>query len=433
MLAQQLHDALGAAGRLGDEYLYVLPVARALDVGHPIAEPPAELHRRLAGHVPVAGGRRARRQRLADLQRVQRRGAGEPGGRLPVVHLQRRGRRRRIVARGGVRVARPNLLCRLSQAIRDLRRFGDHETGRCATDVVVESPAAIRRGLVLLRIAASCQALELFGEGPDGHVVQGGHRALRRRIEAAERLDVVPDEFGPDREGLPCREHVDHTAASAEFSVGLDRVAAREPGVDEPIGQDHRGVRAAEPEIPGCEQEPVRRAYARQQRPRRGDDDPGLAQGHPRQGPRAGGGDVQVRRHAAVRVHLRRRERKHAPLGIAAREPLEPRQEEPGIGHHPVDVRISRNHDHHRPAGGEHGGSQGLRRRGQTADRPAGGRAAPQTGAGGRVVQQGAKRQRRGGRRQGGDMAARNRRRTLDSTYFMGCGARRIPELNDHR
>ena len=348
--------------------------------------------------MPVFAGLRAVPRCLVDLQRVERRGAGKPPGGFLVVHLERAGWRGRLVARDRVRVARPYLLCRLSQAIRRRHRFRDDEASRRPADVVVEGRGAVYRRFILRRCAAVHQDVELVGQRADRHVVQRRHGSLRRGIEAAERLDVVADELRPDRKGLPRRKHVHHPAAAAELAVRLDRIAAREAGVHQTVGQLGRRAGSTEAEIHGREQQSVRRADARQERHRRRDDDSRVAEGQRRQGAAARRGHVQMRGHAAVRVHLGRGKHQHAALRVAPGEPFQPGQEEPDVRRRAVDVRIARNHDDHRPEAGEDGRRQRLDRRGQTADRPAGrGRAAPETGAGGRLVEQGAKRQRCGG------------------------------------
>ena len=229
-------------------------------------------------------------------------------------------------------------------------------------------------------------------------MVERGHRPLRRRIEAPQRLDVVADEFRPDREVLPRRKHVDHAAAPAELAVRLDRVAAAEAGVHQPVGQVGGRAGPAEPQIDGGEHEAFGGGHARQEGRRRRHDDARLPEGQRRQGARPRRGDVEVRRHAAVGIHLRRGEREHAPFDVAAAQPFQRGEKEPGVARHAVDVPVRGNHEDQRPVAGQHGRGQRLRRRGQAADGLAGeGGSPPEADAGGGLVEQGAKRQRRGG------------------------------------
>ena len=397
MLGQQLDDAFGPAGGLRDEYLQVLPVAPPLDLGDPVAEAPTELQRRLTGDVPVSGFRAAW-PRLVDFQAVDRHRAGKPRGHVIVVHLELGRVRRQVAPRGGVRVARPHLADRLPETVRGLDRFSHDEPDRGASNVVVESRSTVNRGPILHPLGVIRHALELFGQRADRHVIERRHRPLRRRIEAAERLDVVTDELRPDREGLSRRKQVDHAATPAELAVRLDRVGTREAGVHQAVGQIGRGAGYAEPELYRGAQQPLGRAEPRQERRRGRDDDPRLTLGKRGQRARARGGHVQVRGHAAVRVHLGRGKGQHAALDVASRKPFEPGQEEPGVACHAVNARVVRNHEDHRPDAGEDGRRQRLGGRGQATDRPAGVRpTAPDAGAGGRRAEQGAERQGRSG------------------------------------
>ena len=72
------------------------------------------------------------------------------------------------------------------------------------------------------------------------HVIGRPCRSLRRRIETANRLDHVADEFHAHRFEGRRWKHVDDSAANGEGAVLIDGVFAREAAVDEQIGQLQR-------------------------------------------------------------------------------------------------------------------------------------------------------------------------------------------------
>ena len=102
-------------------------------------------------------------------------------------------------------------------------------------------------------------------------------------------------------------------------------------------------------------------ADARQQRGRGGDD----------QTRRAGRGGVQrasarrrhaeMRRHAAIRIDLQRRQRKNGPFDVGGRRAFERRIEEAGVRGHLLDVLVRR-HDEQRDAGGGASRDSGRKR-----------------------------------------------------------------------
>ena len=226
VLGQQFHDTLGAPGGFRHEDLHVLPFPAPLHFGYPVAEPAAELHRRLAGHVPVASVFRIRRRDIVNLQCVERGGTGKPGGRLLVVHLQRGGARSRIVAGDGILVAHAYLLHRVPQAIRRLRRLRDDETSAGAPHVVVEGRRAVCRRLVLRRVAVAHSTIEPIRQRADRYVVERGPRSVasRNRSGGATRCcrRRIPPGSGKLRRA---GKHVDDAAAPAELAVSLNRVA----------------------------------------------------------------------------------------------------------------------------------------------------------------------------------------------------------------
>jgi hypothetical protein len=57
-------------------------------------------------------------------------------------------------------------------------------------------------------------------------------RSLRRRIELAQRLDRVSDEFEANRLSRAGGEEIDHSAANREFARLVCRILPRIAGLD---------------------------------------------------------------------------------------------------------------------------------------------------------------------------------------------------------
>ena len=91
--------------------------------------------------------------------------------------------------------------------------------------------------------------VEPLANGHDRDLVDGAGRPLRRRIEAAQRLDHVADELEPHRLDVAGGKHIDDAAADGERAVLVDRVLAREAGVNEQIGERLRVDFGARPDL----------------------------------------------------------------------------------------------------------------------------------------------------------------------------------------
>ena len=256
VLPQDLDRALGAAVAVGDEEHGVAALARLADLGDPVADPAAELHRRLAGDV-------ADLRLLSDGQLFEpRRAAGR--ARSMSLHVEKRLVRRQRRRRG-----------RAPPHRRSSSRAG---RGPCAP---APRPARTPRRRRARRATsprnsitgtAAPVVVEPLADRHDQELIGRAGRPLRRRIEPPQRFDHVADELDADRLGVAGREDVDDAAADRERAVLVDRILAREAGVDEQVGEILRLDLGARPDLERGAQQPLRRADPRQQRRRRGDD-----------------------------------------------------------------------------------------------------------------------------------------------------------------
>ncbi len=177
----------------------------------------------------------------------------------------------------------------------DLVRLGDEHRRPAGQREVVEE----RRGSIdVVRIAWKLR------ERHDRCLIDGPGRALCRRVVGPDRLDRVAHELEPDRSLGTGRIEVDDPAADAELARLVDRILPGVTGGREQIGEIGRGDVESRRDDQRGRLEPLRRGEPGQQRGGGGDDDPGGAGGQRVEGARAGRGDVEVRRHAAIRIHL---------------------------------------------------------------------------------------------------------------------------------
>ena len=86
---------------------------------------------------------------------------------------------------------------------------------------------------------------------------------------------------------------------------------------------------------------------------------------------RAGGGDLEVRRQAAVRVDFMRREGQDGALDLGVRQAFQRSEEKSRVGRQAVDLRIVGNHDHDTIARGRATCEHSLRRGVRPVTRPA--------------------------------------------------------------
>ena len=203
VLLQDLDGALGAAVTVGDEQHRVAALAGLPDVGDPVVDAPAELHRRLARtHVPrtsasIADGqlfepRRRCRSRALDV--VPRRRTPASGGAARTTWP--RG--------GGIAVAAPRA------APRTLRACSS--TCSCSETSSWTPRAAPRNSITGIDVRARRRT----APGPERSRIWsvGARRSLRGRVEPAQRLDHVADELDAHRLGVAGREDVDDAAAN---------------------------------------------------------------------------------------------------------------------------------------------------------------------------------------------------------------------------
>ena len=246
-----------------------------------------------------------------------------------------------VAARRGVAVARLELLAHLASPARSTCSCSETSTRHAARRAEeVERPGRLARSSSSNRSRT----------GTIEHLIGGAGRSLVAGSNRRSDLDHVADELDAHRLGVAGREHVDDAAANGERAVLVDRILAREAGVDEQVGE----VAAARSRCPtrisiDALQQPLGRADARQQRRRRRDDQPR----------RAGGGAVQRararRRHPEVRRHAAIRDRPAATAAAAPRArpsaseaPSSARVEEPRVGRQLLDVLVRRHHEQRR-------------------------------------------------------------------------------------
>ena len=95
-------------------------------------------------------------------------------------------------------------------------------------DVAFEEHVRIRRRLRLT---------DALTNRDDVRLVDGAARALRGRVESAERLDRVADELDADWLFVAWREDIDDAAANTELAVLVDGVLSRIAGGDQLRGE----------------------------------------------------------------------------------------------------------------------------------------------------------------------------------------------------
>ena len=152
----------------------------------------------------------------------------------------------------------------------------------------------------------------------------------------------------------------------------VGRVFAAETGVDKQFAQVGRRDFVAGLELDRCVHQALRRADARQQRRGGGHDDARRSGDQRMQGAGAGGGDADVRRHAAVGVDLVRGKAEHRAIGGNVGQPFERRHEERHVADRLLEVAVAWHHIQHHAARHRLRGRRdihGLGRRIQAGDR----------------------------------------------------------------
>ena len=118
----------------------------------------------------------------------------------------------------------------------------------------------------------------------------------------------------------------------------------------------------AGPDLDRRAEQPLRRTDSRQERGRRGDDEPGTAGSAGVEGSGARRRDTEMRTHAAIGVDLQRRKRQHGGFDGGFGRALERGEEEAGVSGHLLDVLVRWNDEHGDAVGGARGadGCEGL-------------------------------------------------------------------------
>jgi hypothetical protein len=196
---------------------------------------------------------------LIHVQFVEAGGLADDPVQLRTVNQQRLGRQDVLIACDRVVIALEGVLEVAIQPRPDLGRLGHEGLGAAHIVEQAARPIAV--------------SLDHLAERHDLRVLHRADRSLGRRVVAADRLDVVADELDADRLGIPGQKQVHDAAADAELPVGVHRVLAGEPRVDEQAGQAVGIDLAANPEVDRGSEEALGRAHAREQRSRRRDHD----------------------------------------------------------------------------------------------------------------------------------------------------------------
>ena len=288
---------------------------------------------------------------------------------------QRHGPRRGAARRPGLAderlVARRCLLEERVDRRKHVVGFDDHE-GRPAAEGQVLEDRGFQPQVRGRRVVGLAQA---FADGHDTGLIDGPGRTLRRRVVAADRLDRVADELDAQRLGVARREHVHDAAAHAELTVLVDRVLAREAGLEQLLGEQLGSDLDAGSQVHRRRGELSGRHQPRQQRGSRDHDEARLAGHDFGQGTRAGRGDLQMRRQAPIGIDLVTGQR-HDRVGDGnLAQPLESVEEVPRVRRQLVDVGVGRHDDDgqvFRSGVGAQGHVQAASRRGQARQRAAG-------------------------------------------------------------
>ena len=226
----------------------------------------AELQRRLTARrartpVPLVDAR-ARSQRRCARARAARRASSQSTAATAA------GRRRRATARRGVARSSASTCSRSFAPLRvDLvaartRRRGAGRRRSRGTSTI-DRRARPRRH-------SSAELAQRHDRRPDRSARSiAASPGRKRRIDST----VSPMNSSADRLRVAGGKEVDDAAADAELAVLVDRILAREAGVDEQLAEVVRRDLVPGPEHRSTAREqPLRRADARQQRRRRGDD-----------------------------------------------------------------------------------------------------------------------------------------------------------------
>ncbi len=308
--------------RVGDEEDDLAALARPPDLRDPVADPSAEVLRRLRRDVLQA-------RLVLDRERLERDRAFEPRSRvLPRDHeCLRLGNL--VALRRRFLVAGDDLLGQLLAVRVNFVRLGDEHARLAVRPEVIEH----RRGTIG-RFTVRQKVLQ----GNDGGLVDRQDRALRRGIVGADRLDGVADELEADRLPGAGRVEVDHAAAHAELSGLVHRILPRVAGGGEKVAEIDRGDLLTGHEGQRCRLQMLRRADARQQAGGGSNDDPRRPGRQRMQRACARRSDVHVGREPAIGIDFVRRKGEHRSFSIGVRQTFERGDEEPHIAGHALDV-----------------------------------------------------------------------------------------------
>ena len=201
------------------------------------------------------------------------------------------------------------------------------------------------------RSGVAARVAEQFLQRHDRSLIERGGRSLRRRVVGADRFDGVADELEPDRLLCAGRKEVDDAAADAE----LARTRRPDPAACSRRSASRSPRSIGEISWPGASVTDVRRravgrADAAAAAPAADAITSRALPGRKRvQRPRARRRDVEVRRQAAVRIDLVRREAA-APRARPRRrtEPSSAARKNRASACHPLDVGVSRDDHQHR-------------------------------------------------------------------------------------
>ena len=338
VVGEKLDGALGAAGAGGDEDDGVAAVSGGANLVGPVADAAVVLERRHGRHVHGARAATVNLE-LADVVR-----SAQPARQV----LPARRRWFRTESPNG-RVRRPRTPMRATAASSATARSWMSSSSNAMTDdtratgVVDDRGGSIeRRGIIGGRDVG-----QQFAERTDRDAIDRDERSLGRAVEPPDGLDDVPDELEADRLRIRRRVEVDDAAADAEFAVLVHRILGREARDGEPLAKVDRGDLGSRRERQADVLETGGIAQPRQQGTSGRDDEPGSSRREAVERARPRGGDFEVRREAAIRIHFLRREGQHLREHVVLGQALERCQKQTRVGRHLLDVRVGRHHEQH--------------------------------------------------------------------------------------
>ena len=222
VVVQNLDGALRAADAACDDDHCRATLSCPPDISNPICYPAAELHGGLAADLMNTA--------VLNRQLLEARRRGRAHGERVPIHKRLFRRQRNDV---------PPSLCLLKAVLQLIAEFDRLLTNEVQLGDDPVHPAWCS-GHEIDDRDQRLAVVESLARRDELNVICRPCGSLSRRIETADRLDHVADEFDAYRFEGRRRKHVDDSSANGEGTVLIDGVFAREAAVDEQIGQLQR-------------------------------------------------------------------------------------------------------------------------------------------------------------------------------------------------